>query len=373
MFFNEDKKSLRAIYIMNSIQGFGFSLIGIFLPIYFLTLGYSLTQVFIFFIIQYLVVVLASFAAVYFANHFGLEKTIFFRFPFLFLFLILLLLLEKTSVPLALIALIGGIQTSLYFTPLHILFANNVEIGKMGESLGKYFALSKLSGIIGPIIGGVIAYFFGFKLLFFLAIIIFLLSVGPYLNVKQTKTKFSLRIFDVIKLYKKYPKYFWAEVIDNIGEEADGIIWPIFIFLFVGSVVSVGAVGTLVGLGSFIFTFFIGQSTDKYNKKNILKWSAIFFTLIWLFRFFINNEFLFYVSTLLAGFTMTMFIIPFTALIYNTAKENNKNKVEEFIVFREIPVAIGRIIIFSLALLFVSNIKLLFPIAGLSYLYFLFF
>jgi MFS family permease len=373
MVLEEENKSLRAIYIMNSVQAFGSSLIGIFVPIYLLNLGYPLTQIFFFFILQYIIVVIASFLAAHFSNRYGLEKTLSFRFPFLFIFLVMLLLLENYNIPLWLIALIGGLETSLYFTPLHILFARNVEAKKVGESLGRYFAIPKLLGVVGPIIGGVIAYFFGFKFLFLLAIIIFLLSIIPYLNVKQTKTNFIFNVFDIVKLYKKYPKYFWAEVIDNIGEEVDGIIWPIFIFLFVGSVVSVGTVGTLVGLGSFAFTLFIGKAADKYDKKYILKCAAVSFFLIWLFRYFISNEFLFYFSTLISGFTMTMFVIPFTALIYNTAKENNKNKVEEFIVFREIPVAIGRIIIFSLALLFVYNIKLLFPVASLAYLYFLFF
>ena len=42
-----------SIYAMHSIDGIAGGLIGIFIPIYFLTLGYSVSQIFVFFILRF--------------------------------------------------------------------------------------------------------------------------------------------------------------------------------------------------------------------------------------------------------------------------------------------------------------------------------
>ena len=49
-----------------------------------------------------------------------------------------------------------------------------------------------------------------------------------------------------------------------------------------------------------------------------------------------------------------------------------KEKASVFFAFREIPVAIARIIVFSLAILFATNLKILFLVAGLVYVLFFF-
>jgi len=65
-----------------------------------------------------------------------------------------------------------------------------------------------------------------------------------------------------------------------------------------------------------------------------------------------------------------VFDIPYSILFYKFSKEE---KTASFFVFLEVPNLIGRSIIFSLAILFVSNLQYLFLVAALSYVYFLFF
>jgi len=51
---NEPKSGLRSIYLNQFVRSIAFSLIGVFVPIYFLTLGFSLSYVFFFFLIFHL-------------------------------------------------------------------------------------------------------------------------------------------------------------------------------------------------------------------------------------------------------------------------------------------------------------------------------
>ena len=114
---------------------------------------------------------------------------------------------------------------------------------------------------------------------------------------------------------------FWGEVLDNFGEEMDGVIWPIFIFLLLENTISVGAVGSLISIGALVFTYLIGKASDKIDKGSLIRLSAILFTLLWLGRYFFDNQAVYMVSNLLAGFLMMMFFVTYGLMISNFFKE----------------------------------------------------
>jgi MFS family permease len=191
MFFRRKNKELNAIYTMHSIQGFALSLIGIFIPIYLLILGYSISQVLVFFIIYYLAGLIAAFAAIYIASKIGLRQTLIFRLPFTFVFFILLYLLDSAHIPLGIIAFFGGWQNTLYWIPVHILFTRSAKQKNIGASTGKLFAFPKIASMAGPLLGGFIATFFGFKILISVVFIILLISAFPLLLSGSKRATFS--------------------------------------------------------------------------------------------------------------------------------------------------------------------------------------
>src|SRR3989339_165777 len=175
------KNNLKPIYIMHSIEGFAMSLIGIFIPIYFLTLGYSVSDVLIFFITHYTLLPVFGFLAIWVAGRIGLQKTIMTRFPFLFAYLGLLFLLPSRPVPLSLIAFFMALNSALYWIPLHILFARNTDKKDAGSSTGKLFAWPQIASLAGPLLGGFIAATFGFKALISIVCACLLVSILPLL------------------------------------------------------------------------------------------------------------------------------------------------------------------------------------------------
>ena len=58
------------------------------------------------------------------------------------------------------------------------------------------------------------------------------------------------------------------------------------------------------------------------------------------------------------------------ARLVNNAKNNN---VEDFVIFREIPISFGRVMLYSIGLLFVTQIKAVFLLALLPFAFFLFY
>lgn len=369
MFGRKRKESLRMVYAMHSIDSSAFSLVGIFLPIYFLTIGYSVSQVIFYFIIQNTVLLFSSFVAGYIGSIYGIQKTLLLRLPFLFLFLAMLYTLEVFHFSIFLLAIFDGWQAALYWVPLNIVFAKNTSKGKVGRETSRLFALPQILTIFTPLIGGLIAQHHGFNLLFSVAIIIFLLSIIPIFRVKKIPIKFSFKFKNGIKLFHKNKKYFWAEVWNNLGEEVDGIIYPIFIFLSLEKISAVGATATAISLGAFFLTLFMGLISDRVSKIKLIKIGAGLILLLWLARVYVEMEIAFYILGLIAGLVFVVFKVPYYAKLFKIPKKSN---VDEFFIFREVPVYLGRMIVFVLALLFVNHLPILFPLAGIVYLYFLF-
>ena len=362
-------KGINAIYLMHSLQELGVSLIWVFIPIYLLTKGYTLVQVLVYLIIYYAFGAIAAFGAIWIAKRSSLQWTIILRYPLIFIFLGLLFCLDRINIPLFVIAIFGGLQNSIYWVPLNILFARHVHKKDMGQAVSKMMAFPKMFTALSPLIGGFIMVKFGFNILVIISLIFFLLSIIPLTQIKQLKTSFVFKFSEGVRLLKLYPKVFWAEMFDSMGGETRAYLWPIFIYLSLFSIETVGAVSTIMKLASVFFVLFMGKITDRFKKTKLIKFAAIILAILWFSCYFFQTEVYFYLISIVISFALVMFVVPFTSWINNIAKEDN---LDEFFVFNEIPMALGRIILISLVLLFVANFDFSFIIAGLSYLYFLF-
>lgn len=366
MFFSK-KNNINAVYSMHIIEGFASSLVGIFIPIYFLTLGYSISTVIIFFMIHHSLVLLVSLPSGYLIEKKGYLWPLILRIPLLFGFLLLVYILDTTPTPIYILAALSGAQSGLYWTALNILFAKNAPEKKMGSSISKLFALPKLPRLVGPLIAGFIAAFWGFKLLFIIAFIIFLLSLVPLFNSAAIKADFKFEFRKGIKFFKKHPKFIISEIFDNLGAEVEGIIWPIFIFLTLSNTIAVGMLKTFITLGTILFTLMVGNLSDKHDRRIFIRLGVLFILVIWFVRFYFDDEVVYFGSTLLAGFAYMLLMVPYTAMIFSQAR---KDVIDEFFIVKEIPTVFGRLLIYSIALLVISNLKLLFPITGILYLSF---
>ncbi|NTU99398.1 MFS transporter, partial [Candidatus Falkowbacteria bacterium] len=128
-------------------------------------------------------------------------------------------------------------------------------------------------------------------------------------------------------------------------------------------------VATYLGLGSALFTMIVGKFSDKADSKKLLRAGAFAMILVWLGRFVAPTQGVFYTLSVLAGFCGVLISIPFQSMIYRNAQESH---VEDFIIFREIPISLGRLVLYGLALLLFIDIKLSFLAAAFTYLLIIF-
>lgn len=363
------KRHLNLILTIQSTSSFAGALLGIFVPIYFLSLHFSLSAIFIYFIVQAVSVLVLFLAASIFISKLGVKKIMYFSFPVQIIYIALLYLLPSRNIPLNLIALVSGFQSAFYWLPLHILFTQNTNNEQLGSSVGKFFAFPQLIKILGPVIGGAITVSLGFGALIITTALFYLLAAVPILGIKED-VLVPFNASHILKYFKSFPKYIIVEFTENIREEIEAIIWPIYVFLTFKNIFTVGMVGALLGIGSFLFIFLLGKFSDKTNKKLLIKIGGLLLIALMISRYFAQNEISFYLITLLGGFIGTTILIPFTSIIYKMTKEN---QTTEFLAFREFPITLARVLVYSLAFLLVFNLKLIFPITALlSCLYLIF-
>lgn len=358
-------KHLNAVYVMHSIIGLANSIIGIFIPAYLISLGYVPADVFLFFLTYAVVLFIFFFGAALVARHVGVRILVIVSFPFTLTYIGLLYILNTTSLPLPLIASVYAAGAGLYWFALHMFFTTNTEKKTLGSSVGKLFGFPQIVGLFGPLIGGAIAFQYGFPALLAFGGCLFFVASIPLLWIPDFKTTSTLNFPTFIALFKQFRRYTLVEFFENIREELEGIIWPLYIFLVFQNALSVGYVGTLAAVGSIVFTLVIGRYTDRVNPKIFMRTGAVLMAGIWLARFlWPDTPALLYASSIAAGLLGCLILVPFTSYIYGSAKRTN---IAEFIVYREFPVTLARIVIYSIALLIAtSSINNLFLVGAVA-------
>jgi len=188
---------------------------------------------------------------------------------------------------------------------------------------------------------------------------------------KSEKTNFVFSKEKFKEIWQKNKQYFIPEIIDNLAEDAMAL-WIIFIFLQLASTLEVGIIGTIASVASLFFTLTLGKLTDQWNKHKLIKIGAFLVSIVWFINFtigeFFPNQYLFYMATIFATLSLKVFLVPYSSLMYNQARKDDA----QFLVLREIPTVLGRLVLFYIAILFHNHLTLIFLSVGIIFIYFWF-
>ena len=347
---------------MNAIYGLAGSFVGIFVPIYLLRKNLDPANVFWFYLVFAVSIPVFFFLSSKIVRAIGLRKTVLLGYPFLFLYFFLLYNLDRFGTPLAVLAIVNGFQVSLYWFPLHVWLSKTSHAGAIGNVLGKFYAAAQFVSLLAPIAAAFIVLFFGFKMLFVFTAVIYLASAVPVLYLPEISFKEKMMIRDLFKLLKKYPHYIVAEMLENLREEAEGVIWPVFVYLAFRNILSIGYIGAASGVGLVLFDLLVGKYADKIDKRKLLGAGALVLAMIWILRLFFVTPLAAYALTVAASFFGVLAVIPLTAMFYGNAK---RESAPTFIIFRELGIMFGRVILYAIAFLVIGSMNYIFIFAAL--------
>jgi len=360
-------RELDEIYASVAIRSFALSMISIFIPIYFLSLNYSLKEVFLFYAVIYGVHTLVTLPAGFLVSKFGFKHCILFSLPFLIAFYALLYTLGSFGWSILLLAFLFGINSALFWVGFHTDFARFSDKKYRGEELGLVNIFSSLAGVAGPLIGGLIIAFIGFHLLFALVLVLIFFSAIPLFFSKDIHEPFNFSLRQIFTDHRiEDCLAFFGH---GVEIDAYAVLWPTFIFLFIlNDFPLLGFVAALSLFFSLLSTFVIARLSD-IKRKAMLRIGALFNALIWGLRTAISTSLQVFIIDSFYGISKIMKQVSFNALSYDKATREN---ILEFILFRELIIPLGRASLF-ISMIFLSDFKIGFIFASAASLLYLLF
>jgi MFS family permease len=332
------ENQLNKLYIAEVFRSLAHSSLGIFLPIFILTTGASLSDLSFFYITMFSIgYISGSIAITFFSRKANFVMFISMIFRGLFYFSLYL----YTSWHI--FAITFGIAIGLYWyiIDLSLLY---LPKNQRGLKIGLFYGLTYAASIIGPIFGGYIISFFGYSSLFIYVIILLIpTSITVYL-VGKYNWNFNPVKFEFFKKFLKNRegKIFLIFVpIYGIIFVQSIFYYPLLLNQFTGSELGMGVIQTIINILVAVSFLFAGKIFDL-KKGRLILIPAVFivgFALIGI-GFSTTIE-IFTAFSWLSSFGFALVASPFWAIIgSSTSKKNLAN----IIVFTNLLLVLGRVI-----------------------------
>lgn len=329
---------ITALFISSTLHSFALSLTGIFIPLYVLQLTGSLGSVFLFFALYALTIVLNELPAAHIVERFGFRRSGLAGSIFYILFVLSLILSARQPDFLWAAAVTLGLAVPLYWLPYHLIFAEDGKIGSFGKKVSALNILSLLAAASGPLIGGLLIAFFGFKALYFATIIFLLLSVMPFSVMQHHPIHKAPTLRVLLAYFNDKKNRYWklGFALSHFEVLVMDVLWPVFVFAILGSYETLGSVASATLLFSLLVMAVGGSLADRFDKRRVMRGGVWLTFLGWLLiPFSLTPGLIFLSSTFLKG-VRVFFIIPFDALFYTKVAQEKTDRALTFLIFREI-------------------------------------
>lgn len=367
-------REIGELFITVAMVDFGVSMSGIFVPVYFYSLGYSLSKIALYYALVYTFYLFLIPVGAHIASRRGFEHSILYSMPFTIISLLLLFGLSEYPFLFYLIPLVRAIDKSLYWPAYYTDFAHYTREGQRGREVSTVMTISAVFSSLGPIIGGLIVSIFGFKILFVAVSIILICSAIPLFTTREI---FTPKDFGYKKAFRRlYQKENRLPFFGFMGTAEALVIeafWPIFVFIVVKGYVSLGAVtsiATFIGVASLIVFGHLSDKKDRFKLIHIFTWPL---AALYIVRIFAQNVGSVLGINIFSAFIVPGINIPLTSIVYEVGRDIGSHL--RYVVFFEMSLIISKMILSWLLVfifLFKENIIIAFIIASLFTLLYLF-
>jgi len=359
-------KKVMEFYISHLLKIAGMAMIAIFIPLYLLSLGFSLSMVMIYFLLHSVAQMVFIFPAARFCERYGAKKSVFIAITSLILFYILLISLPTAPALVYAIPIIYGIYAAFYWIPFNSMFSSGLDKGNVGKEYGMFSALVRVSAVLGPLIGGILIALTGFQTPFLIALTFLVLAWIPMMHSKDFTIKAKCSLKKELKNldYRHLLGFIgWGITVRSIS------LWHIFIFFLFGSYVFVGGIGTLGMLMAIVGTFIAGLTFDRLGTRWIFPLNTIFGSLLGIARAFVGTVYQVIIVELLLAPSFIFSTISMQSQFFNTARKSGD--VLRFAMIRELMIHGGIAVyslFFAIVFYFTPRIELAFFFAALTHM-----
>lgn len=252
-------------------------------------------------------------------------------------------------------AILFALAVPLYWLPYHSLFVEEVETEHFGSKVGWMAVVERGIAVVGPVVGAVVASTLGFSALFWLGIVVLLLSSIPL---------FFMQHHDHVDAVS------WSELVEWLREHrfrraamsfsgmyfytaTTTAVWPLYLFLLLGNLEQVGLLLSLVMVVSVAAAFGAGKVFDRKHSRGLFAIGSVVTAMMWLVRGFLTSFTQVLVIDGIDKVNSAFYWLPYNAFMYMRAKGK---EAFSFIVYREVFISATGVLFWGIAIVLVWTV-----------------
>ncbi|MBD3202689.1 MFS transporter [Candidatus Woesearchaeota archaeon] len=326
----------------------GTSLYGIFLPIYFLKNGLSMTQVMIFLTVYSLGGFASNIFSNYFLHRFGLNIFLITRGLVEPLVTVYYNSLNFSFLSLNIIGFISGYVIYSFWLAIDVFIMKSTFSKERGKQQGDIYSALWIAVILSPFIGGFLISKISYNLMFVFAF--FLLIAGGILSFfirLDVKIKKKLNWFSQSR--NDLGKIMILNLIRGVSFGICGYLLGLLVFEIMSEEFYVGIFGLIFGVANLIATSTTGYLIDKLNKKKILFVLYLILGILWFGLILAQSSLFIFPLIVLANLFYQGLNVPMNTVFFN---EIEKADTASLIAEKNMAFSFGQIMIFPAFIFF---------------------
>jgi len=342
---------------------FASSLISIFIPILLLSNGFSIQDVFLFYIVYHGLNIPANYLGRHITRRYSAKTSIILGTISTIIFFALYSSVE-TMGHLLLIAFFYALYDGLYYVPSLYLFMNSTKDPEnTGENTGILHLVVRSAGLVGPILGSILVLASGGNRVVIVSVVVlfFVFSIIPLFFLKELEQDEPEKPISWKNFFnnKREKKNHMSFALYKINEAAEWIIFPMFIFITFKELSSVAILAVLIPIVSLLFSY-AASHIKRTQRERIIMIGAAALAAVWLGRFFIDSQILFYATNVFTGLFALFVLVPLDSNMFLRGAERGPLSAS---MFRNISSMGAKLLLFIVLFVLVNNFYIPFGLA----------
>ncbi len=379
----DDSKNLRLLYLTRVLKDLVNKVSLFFLPIFLYNLGshfpvdqiadFSLSElqkgmltIGVFFFFSRLTSIISAVPIGKIIAKVGFQRSFSYSYFLRLISFICLYLSPEYPVLIILAMFFDAFQTNFFWNSYHTVLSQNTEIENLGQDLSLQQFFLQLIAVITPAISGALALWMGLEILFLFGLVVTLFAFIATSQMQFNEPTLSTVSWKEFKEWIHEPDFVKLAVALGGRYVHDSVLflWPLYLFLILGSVDKVGYLYTVSLFIALLVTIFMGVFIDKSKSKKPFYLSGSVLSILWLLRTqtfnIINLALIDAADKLTANFHWLYFDLVMM-------RRGKGSKALSYFVYREVIMSFAGILfwlLFCLFFMFSSSWNTLFVLAS---------
>ncbi len=334
-------RELDELYIATFLKTLARSLVLVFIPIYLLSIGFSVRYIALFYLIEFVGMLVATPVGLMLNHKIGVKKTMAVADVLFIGYMFSVSVLKHVGGYLVLPTLLFAFAGGLFWAAYHVDFTQNVDKRAEGREISLIKAVVILASALGPFAGSLLIVSTSFASSFYIAAFLTILAILPLFateDIKTAKPHFSWRRLKRADVGSKGRAYMAFGAMQIATET----FWPLYMYLALKNILEVGVVFTVTSLIMIVAVIWYGKRVDR-NPKKAITLGVLLHAPSWLIRILAFTPVGVFLLNAYGQLSYHMLDESFEKVVYAEARQSSD--ISNYFLFRQIYIAIGRFLV----------------------------